>query len=53
MLRNCKADVVVVGSGFCYNEITKSKEDFIMKLSDKIIKHRKANGWPQEDCAAW
>ena len=54
MLRNCKADVVVIGSGFCYIEITKlpkSKEDFIMELSDKIIKHRKANGWSQEDFA--
>ncbi len=51
MLRNCKVDVVVVGSIFCYNEITKLKEDFIMKLSDKIIKHRKANGWSQEDFA--
>ena len=27
------------------------KEDFIMKLPDKIIKHRKANGWSQEDFA--
>ena len=54
MLRNCKADVVVIGSGFCYIQITKlpqSKEDFIMELSDKIIKHRKANGWSQEDFA--
>lgn len=51
MLRNCKVDVVVVGNAFCYNEITKLKEDFIMKLPDKIIKHRKANGWSQEDFA--
>ena len=51
MLRNCKVDVVVVGVAFCYNEITKLKEDFIMKLPDKIIKHRKANGWSQEDFA--
>lgn len=51
MLRTCKVDVVVVGSVFCYNEITKLKEDFIMKLPDKIIKHRKANGWSQEDFA--
>ena len=51
MLRNCKADAVVVGSDFCYNEITKMKEDFIMKLPDKIIKYRKANGWSQEDFA--
>ena len=51
MLRKCKVDVVVVGSVFCYNEITKLKEDFIVKLPDKIIKHRKANGWSQEDFA--
>ena len=51
MLRICKVDVVVVGSVFCYNEITKLKEDFIMKLPDKIIEHRKANGWSQEDFA--
>jgi transcriptional regulator with XRE-family HTH domain len=29
----------------------KSEEDFIMNISDKIIKHRKANGWSQEDFA--
>ena len=51
MLRDCKVDVVVVGSVFCYNEITKLKEDFIVKLPDKIIKHRKENGWSQEDFA--
>ena len=51
MLRNCKVYVVVVGSTFCYNEITKLQEDFIMNLPDKIIKHRKANGWSQEDFA--
>ena len=51
MLRDCKVDVVVVGSASCYNEITKLKEDFIMKLPDKIIKHRKANGWSQEEFA--
>ena len=51
MLRNCKVDVVVVGSVSCYNEITKMKEDFIMKLPDKIVKYRKANGWSQEDFA--
>lgn len=51
MLRDCKVNVVVVGSVFCYDEITKSKEDFIMNLADKIIKHRKANGWSQEDFA--
>lgn len=51
MLRNCKVDVVAVESAFCYNEITKFKEDFIMNLPDKIIEHRKANGWSQEDFA--
>ena len=51
MLLNCKANVVVVGSAFCYNDITIIKEDFIMKLPDKIIKYRKANGWSQEDFA--
>lgn len=51
MLRNCKDDVVVYWSVFFYNEITKSKEDFIVELADKIIKHRKANGWSQEDFA--
>ena len=51
MLRDCKVDVVVVGSVFCYNETTKLKEDFIVNLPDKIIKHRKANGWSQEDFA--
>ena len=51
MLQKCKVDVVVVGSVFCYNEITKLKEDFIVKLPDKIIKHRKENGWSQEDFA--
>ena len=51
MLQDCKVDVVVVGSAFCYNEITKLKEDFIMRLPDKIIKYRKANGWSQEDFA--
>ena len=51
MLRNCKDHVVVVGSAFCYNEITKLKGDFMMKLQDKIMEHRKANGWSQEDLA--
>lgn len=51
MLRNCKDHVVVVGRVFCYNEITKLKGDFMMKLQDKIIEHRKANGWSQEDLA--
>ena len=51
MLRNCKVDVVVVGSAFCHNEITKMKENFTMKFQDKIIEHRKANGWSQEDFA--
>ena len=51
MLRKCKVDVVVQNNRFCYHEITKQKEDFMMKLPDKIIKHRKANGWSQEDFA--
>ena len=51
MLRNCKDDVVVVGSVFCQNETIKFKEDCNMKLHDKIIKHRKENGWSQEDFA--
>ena len=51
MLRKCKVDVVVQNNRFCYNEITKPKEDFMMKLPDKIIKHRKSNGWSQEDFA--
>ena len=38
MLRKCKLEVVVAESVHCYNEITKSKEDFIMKLSDKIVR---------------
>ncbi len=51
MLRKCKVDVVVQNNRFCYNDITKRKENFIMKLQDKIIKHRKSNGWSQEDFA--
>ena len=51
MLRNCKADVVVLVCAFCYNEAITSKEDFPMKLSDKIIHLRKANGLSQEDFA--
>ena len=51
MLRKCKVDVMVQNNRFCYNEITKRKEDFRMKLQDKIIKHRKSNGWSQEDFA--
>ena len=51
MMRKCKVDVVVQESVFYYNEITKFKEDFIMKLSDKITKLRKANGWSQEELA--
>nr|WP_274969728.1 helix-turn-helix transcriptional regulator [Lachnoanaerobaculum orale] len=34
-----------------YNEITKSKEDFFMKLSDKIVRLRKTNGMSQEELA--
>ena len=51
MLRKCKVDVAVQNNGFCYNEITKPKENFMMKLSDKIITLRKSNGWSQEDLA--
>lgn len=51
MLRKCKLDVVALKDAFDYNEITKAEEDFIMKLSDKIIKLRKANGWSQENLA--
>lgn len=51
MLRNCKLEVVVTESVLCYNEITKSKEDFIMKLSDKIVRLRKSNGMSQEELA--
>ena len=32
MLRNCKDDVVVVGSVFCQNETIKFKEDCNMKV---------------------
>lgn len=51
MLRKCKLEVVVAESVHCYNEITKSKEDFIMKLSDKIVRLRKSNGMSQEELA--
>ena len=51
MLRKCKLEVVVTESVLCYNEITKSKEDFIMKLSDKIVRLRKSNGMSQEELA--
>lgn len=37
MLRNRKADVIVIGGTLCYNEVIKSKGDFVMKLPDKII----------------
>lgn len=43
--------MVVQNNRFRYNEITILKEDFMMKLPDKIIKHRKFNGWSQEDFA--
>ena len=49
MLRKCKVDVVAPKGAFGYNEITKSKENFIMRLSDKIVKLRKTNGWSQEE----
>jgi len=42
---------VVQNTRFRYNEITKLKEDFMMKLPEKITKHRKSNGWSQEDFA--
>ncbi len=51
MLRKCKVDVVASKGAFGYNEITKSKEDFIMRLSDKIVELRKTNGWSQEELA--
>ena len=51
MLQKCKADVVASKGVYSYNEITKSKEDFIMKLTDKLVKLRKTNGWSQEDLA--
>ena len=51
MLRNCKADVVVLEAVPAIMKLPEPKEDFIMELSDKIIKHRKANGWSQEDFA--
>lgn len=51
MLRKCKVDVVASKGAFGYNEITKSKEDFIMRLSDKIVALRKTNGWSQEELA--
>ena len=51
MLRKCKLEVVVTESVLCYNEITKSEEDFIMKLSDKIVRLRKSNGMSQEELA--
>ena len=50
-LRNCKVDVVAVGSVFCYNDITKIKGNLAVKLPEKIIMHRKSNGWLQEDLA--
>lgn len=51
MLRNCKADAVAHEKVFCYNETTKSKEDFIVKLSDKIVGLRKSGGMSQEELA--
>jgi transcriptional regulator with XRE-family HTH domain len=51
MLRKCKANVVASKDVCSYNEITKLKEDFIMKLSDKLMKLRKRNGWSQEELA--
>ncbi len=51
MLRKCKVDVVVLMGAIYYDEITKSKEDYIMNLSEKIVKLRKMNGWSQEELA--
>ena len=51
MLRNCKVDAVAFDRAFSYNEITESKEDFIMKLSDKIVGLRKSRGMSQEELA--
>ena len=51
MLRNCKVNVVAFYSVVNYNETTKAKEGFLMKLPDKIILLRKKNGWSQEDFA--
>ena len=51
MLQKCKVDVVVKNKRLCYNEITTQKEDFLMKLSEKITTLRKSNGWSQEDLA--
>lgn len=51
MLRNCKVNVVAFEGGFCYDNVTTIKEDFVMKLQDKIIKLRKEHGWSQEDLA--
>ena len=51
MLRKCKVDVVASKGVYSYNEINKLQEDFIMKLSDKLVKLRKINGWSQEDLA--
>ena len=51
MLRNCKVDAVTFDRAFSYNEITESKEDFIMKLSDKIVGLRKSRGMSQEELA--
>lgn len=51
MLQTCKVDVVASKGVYNYNEVTKSKEDFTMKLTDKLVKLRKTNGWSQEDLA--
>ena len=51
MFRKCKVNVVASKGVFNYNEITKLKEYFIMKLTDKLVKLRKTNGWSQEDLA--
>ena len=51
MLRNCNVDAVAFDRTFCCNEITGSKEDFMMKLSDKIVGLRKSRGMSQETLA--
>ena len=50
-LRICKLDVVVYAKALGYSESTILKENFIMKLQEKIIMLRKNNGWSQEEFA--
>ena len=51
MLRNCKVNAVAHKKALCYNEITESMEDIIMKLSEKIVELRKSGGMSQEELA--